>query len=415
MNILIVGSGAREHGLCYALAKSGKNKLFIAPGNAGIAPIAELVPIKANDFDALVNFAKSNSIDLTVCIMDEPLVLGIADAFAAAGLKFFGPSKKAAIIEGSKAYAKEFMQKYNIPTAEYKIFNSGDYEQACEYAKNASYPLVVKADGLALGKGVIICQNPNEALASLADIFVKKQFGLAGEVVVIEEFLEGEECSVLAFCDGKNLQIMPSAKDHKQIFDGNRGPNTGGMGVVSPVESYTKEISEICLKTIFEPTIKGLKAERREFVGIIFFGLMLTKNGPKVIEYNCRAGDPEFQTIIPNLETDLTHIIMACLDKNLDKLEVLWKNSSRVCVVAASGGYPGKYETGKIIKIADNISKDILIFYAGVAKSGNNFTTAGGRVLSVVAFADSIKDARKKAYEAIKSINFDGIYYRSDI
>ena len=413
MKILIVGSGAREHGCAWALKKDNDVELFIAPGNAGMEDVGNIVPIKVNEFSKLVDFAKENKIDLTICIMDEPLVMGIVDYFEEAELKIYGPNKAAAIIEGSKAFSKKFMQKYEIPTAKYETFSH--FDEALEYAKANSFPIVIKADGLAAGKGVIICANLPEAEEALKEMFINKKFGLSGSKVVIEEFLTGEECSILAFCDGKNIIPMPVAKDHKQIYDGGKGANTGGMGVFSPVLNYSKEIADICMKNIFEPPLKGLKSENRGFRGVLFFGLMLTADGPKVIEYNCRPGDPEFQTLLLTLETNLLDIILASLDKKLDKIEVKWKNKYTVCVVAASEGYPAEYQTGFEIDAPNDLDKDIKIFYAGATKKDNKLVTNGGRVLNVIATGNSLEEAREKAYITISKIGFTGIYYRKDI
>jgi len=416
MRILVVGSGGREHAICWAINKSPKlTKLFCCPGNAGILQVAECIDINYKDFASLINFAKQNHIDLTICPMDEPLVLGIVDAFEAAGLKIFGPNKRAAIIEGSKAYSKDFMKRYNIDTAAYELFH--DFEAALLYAKTAAYPLVVKADGTAAGKGVSICYNYEEAKATLKDIMVWKKFGDAGNCVVLEEFLSGVECSVLAFCDGFNLAVMPSAKDHKAAYNGDKGPNTGGMGVITPNPHYTDEINDICMSKIFLPTIEGLRKDNREFMGIMFFGLMLTKNGPKVLEYNVRPGDAETQTLLPLLQTDFLDIILSCLNKDLDKLEITWKNKSVACVVAASKGYPEKYSVGYPIAglALQNNLDDTLVFHAGTKLKDNIILTNGGRVLNAVAMADSLSSARDKAYQALETISFTDIYYRTDI
>ena len=414
MKILVIGSGGREHAFCWALAKSKKvSQIFCAPGNAGTAQVAQNADISATDIEKLITFAQNKNIDLTICPMETPLVAGIADAFTAAGLAFFGPTKAAAEIEGSKAYAKDFMRRYNIPTAEYGIFNS--FDAATGHCAAAKFPLVVKADGLAAGKGVIICQNIEEAEVALRQIFLDKKFGASGEKVVIEEFLHGVECSVLAFCDGKTVAPMPGAMDHKAIYDGDTGPNTGGMGVVAPNPHYTKEIAANCMKKIFLPTMEGLRKDGREFVGVLFFGLMLTSDCPKVIEYNCRPGDPETQALLPLLETDLLDIILACLDGNLHSMEITWKNNATCCVMAASGGYPEDYETGHPISGLDNIGKSTLIFHSGTKQVDNQIVTAGGRVLGVFASAENLPDARNLAYKTLENIYFQGIYFRKDI
>jgi len=335
------------------------------------------------------------------------------DAFEAAGLRIFGPNKAAAHIEGSKAFSKEFMRRYNIPTAKYQTFDS--FESALAYAAKADFPLVVKADGLAAGKGVIICQNVDKAEDALREIFVGKKFGASGDKVVIEQYLHGDECSVLAFCDGKTIKPMPGAKDHKAAFEGDIGPNTGGMGVVTPCPHYDDEMAAQCMDEIFLPTVEGLRKDGREFVGVLFFGLMLTADGPKVIEYNCRPGDPEIQALLPLLETDLLEIILACMDKKLDKMEIKWKNNAVCCVVAASGGYPGAYATGFPIKGLGQNAAGITIYHSGTKKQDSEIVTSGGRVLCVVAEGHNAADAREKAYGAVAGIDFQDIRFRKDI
>ena len=413
MKILVVGGGGREHAICRALAKSPKvQKIYCAPGNAGTAQVAENIAIANTDFDNLIKFAKDNQIDLTVCPMDDPLVLGIVDVFQGAGLRIFGPNKTAAHIEGSKVYSKDFMTRYGIPTAEYDAY--GNLESAKAHVTNAKFPLVIKADGLAVGKGVIFCHTLDEAEQTLREIFVDKRFGASGNQVVIEEFLIGSDCSVLAFCDGQTVMPWPSAMDHKTAYDGNKGPNTGGMGVISPNPHYTKEIEKECMENVFLPTIEGLRKDGREFVGVLFFGLFLTADGVKVLEYNCRPGDPETQALLPLLETDLVDIILACLDKKLDKIEINWKNNASCCVVAASGGYPGSYATGYPISGLDACG-DVLVFHSGTKMADDEVVTNGGRVLSVVAEAKTLQDAQKAAYTALDKIDFKDIYFRKDI
>ena len=411
MKVLIIGSGGREHAICWALSKSPKlTKLYCAPGNAGTAQVAQNVDIAAKDFDALINFAKSNAIDLAFCPMDEPLIMGIADEFKDAGINFFGPSKLAAEIEGSKAYAKGFMAKYGIPTAAYATFT--DCHKAIDHARGAAYPLVVKASGNALGKGVIICENFEAARAAITDILVEGRYGVQSSIV-IEEFLQGDECSMLAFCDGDKLAFWPSAKDYKRAHDGDKGPMTGGLGIISPMGKYTADMHKLCDERIYQPTIKGLQKEGRPFVGVLYFGLILTASGPYVIEYNCRPGDPETQALLPLLETDLLSIICSCLD-NLDKLQIKWKNNSTAAVVMASSGYPNEYSTGHTISLPKP-DVGIQLFHSGTKLEGEKLVTSGGRVLCVVAVDDDIGLARKKAYQTAKSIDFNGAYYRNDI
>ncbi|MCL2397863.1 MAG: phosphoribosylamine--glycine ligase [Defluviitaleaceae bacterium] len=413
MKILVVGGGGREHAICWALAKSPKiQQIYCAPGNGGTAQVAQNIPIVNTDFDGLIKFAKETAIDLTICPMDDPLVAGIVDAFQAAGLRIFGPTKAAAHIEGSKVYAKAFMQKYGIPTAEYAAFDS--LAEANEYITGAKLPFVIKTDGLAAGKGVIICHTLDEARQALHEIFVDGRFGASGQQVVIEEFLTGVECSVLAFCDGRTIVPMPGAKDHKAAYDGDTGPNTGGMGVLAPNPYYTERIAKECMEKLFIPTIDGLRAEGREFVGVMFFGLMITADGVKMLEYNCRPGDPETQALLPLLETDLLDIILACMDKKLDTMDVNWKNNAVCCVIAASGGYPGNYQTGYPISGLGSTG-GVLIFHSGTKAVDGNVVTNGGRVLSVVATADFAPAARSAAYNAMAGLNFRDMYYRKDI
>ena len=414
MKILVIGGGGREHAICWALAKSKRvTKIYCAPGNAGTAKIAQNVDIKNTDTTELIAFAKNVGIDLTVCPMEAPLVAGIVDDFIAAGLLIFGPGKEAAEIEGSKVYSKDFMRRHNIPTAEYGAFSS--FTDAMVHCATAKFPLVIKVDGLAAGKGVMICQNMESAERTLQEIFESKKFGSAGEQVIIEEYLDGVECSVLAFCDGKTVVPMPGAKDHKAAYDHDMGPNTGGMGVIVPNPYYNEGIAAECMEKIFLPTIEGLRKDGREFVGVLFFGLMLTVDGPKLLEYNCRPGDPETQALMPLLETDLVDIIMACLDRNLDNMEIIWKNNAICCVVTASGGYPDDYVAGHTIYGLANIGNNCLIFHSGTKKDGDKIVTAGGRVLCVLASADNLENARAAAYESLKTVSFRDMYYRKDI
>ena len=417
MKVLIVGSGGREHAIALAVSRSPRvDKIYCAPGNAGIESLAECVPINAMDFDGLLDFAKKESIDFAIIGMDDPLVGGIVDRFEEAGIRTFGPRQNAAILEGSKAFSKELMKKYGIPTAAYETFDDAD--AAAEYLKKESrYPVVLKADGLALGKGVLICQNEQEALAGVREIMQDKKFGSAGDRMVIEEFMTGREVSVLSFCDGKTIRIMSSAQDHKRAGDGDTGLNTGGMGTFSPSPFYTAEVDEFCKKHIYQATVDAMAAEGREFKGVIFFGLMLTDEGPKVLEYNCRFGDPEAQVVLPRLQGDIIEIMEACVDGRLSEVDVDFEDNAAVCVVLASDGYPVKYEKGFPIEGLDRFDeKEYFCFHAGTARSeSGQIVTNGGRVLGVTALGEDLATARKKAYEATKWVSFDNKYMRSDI
>ncbi len=416
MKVLVVGSGGREHAICWKLLQSPKvDKIYCAPGNAGIGEIAELVPVGAMEFDKLAEFAKANDIGLTVVGMDDPLVGGIVDKFEEEGLRVFGPRANAAIIEGSKAFSKELMKKYNIPTAAYETFDN--YEKALEYVKKGDFPVVLKADGLALGKGVLICNNLEEAEAGLNTIMVDKKFGDSGNKVVIEEFLTGQEMSVLSFCDGKTIVPMVSAQDHKRALDGDKGLNTGGMGTFSPSRYYTPELAEECMETIYKPTVEALNREGRTFKGIIFFGLMLTPKGMRVIEYNARFGDPETQVVLPRLKTDLLEIFEACVDGTLDKINVEWEDNGTACVVLASGGYPESYQKGYEITGLEEAKKapNILVFHAGTALKDGKFVTNGGRVLGITGIGKDLDEAIKIAYEGVKLVDFKDKHYRKDI
>ncbi|MBO6155061.1 MAG: phosphoribosylamine--glycine ligase [Lachnospiraceae bacterium] len=417
MKVLVVGSGGREHAICTAVAKSKRvDKIYCAPGNAGIASLAECVAIGAMEFDKLVAFAKEKEIDFTIIGMDDPLVGGIVDRFEAEGLKCFGPRKNAAILEGSKAFSKDLMKKYNIPTAGYENFT--DPEEALKYLETAKMPIVLKADGLALGKGVLICETLEEAKAGVKEIMEDKKFGTAGNTMVVEEFMTGREVSVLSFVDGKTIKIMDSAQDHKRAGDGDTGLNTGGMGNFSPSPFYTAEVDEFCQKYIFQPTVDAMAAEGREFKGVIFFGLMLTEDGPKVLEYNARFGDPEAQVVLPRLENDIIDVMEACVDGTLDQIDLKFEDRATVCVVLASDGYPVAYEKGKKITGLENVDnkKDYYCFHAGTKFDDNgDIVTNGGRVLGITATADTLKEARAKAYEATEWVNFDNKYMRHDI
>ena len=416
MDILIVGSGGREHAIAWAAAKSPKaDKIYCAPGNAGIAEFAECVDIKAMEFDKLVAFAKEKQIGLTIIGMDDPLVGGVVDAFEAEGLRVFGPRKNAAIIEGSKAFSKDLMKKYNIPTASYENFT--DPEQALAYLETVKMPIVLKADGLALGKGVLICETLEEAKAGVKTLMLDKQFGDAGNEIVIEEFMTGREVSVLAFCDGKTIRCMTSAQDHKRAKDGDKGLNTGGMGTFSPSPFYTKEVEELCEKYVYQPTMDAMASEGRPFTGILFTGLMLTEDGPKVLEYNARFGDPEAQVVLPRMKNDMIEVMEACIDGKLSDVTLEFEENAAVCVVLASDGYPEKYEKGFEIKGLDKFKDqdDYYVFHAGTKFDGDKIVTNGGRVLGVVAKGGDLKAARKNAYEAAEWIDFANKYKRNDI
>lgn len=416
MKVLIVGSGGREHAIAYSCAKSPRvDKLYCAPGNAGIAQIAECVPIGAMEFDKLVAFAIEKEIDLTVIGMDDPLVGGIVDVFEANGLRVFGPRKNAAILEGSKAFSKDLMKKYNIPTAAYETFTSA--EDAIKYLETADYPIVLKADGLALGKGVLICNTKEEAQDGVKTLMLDKKFGSAGNTIVIEEFMTGREVSVLSFVDGNTIKIMSSAQDHKRAQDGDKGLNTGGMGNFSPSPFYTPEVDEFCKKYIYQATVDAMKAEGRPFKGVIFFGLMLTPKGPKVLEYNARFGDPEAQVVLPRMKNDIIDVFEACIDGTLDKIDLQFEDNACVCVVLASEGYPLSYEKGKLITGLENFEgkEDYYCFHAGTKLTDEGIVTNGGRVLGITAKGATLKEARAKAYEATEWVHFDNKYMRHDI
>ena len=416
MKVLIVGSGGREHAIAWSVAKSPKvDKIFCAPGNAGIAEFAECVNIGAMEFDKLVAFAKENAIDLTIIGMDDPLVGGVVDAFEAEGLRVFGPRKNAAIIEGSKAFSKDLMKKYNIPTAAYENFT--DPDEAIKYLETVKMPIVLKADGLALGKGVLICNTLEEAKEGVKTLMLDKQFGDAGNEVVIEEFMTGREVSVLAFCDGKTIKCMTSAQDHKRAKDGDQGLNTGGMGTFSPSPFYNDEVEAFCEKYVYQPTIDAMAVEGRPFTGILFTGLMLTEDGPKVLEYNARFGDPEAQVVLPRMKNDIIDVMEACIDGKLSDVELEFEDNAAVCVVLASDGYPEKYDKGFEIKGLDTFKdKDgYYVFHAGTKFDGDKIVTNGGRVLGVVAKGEDLKAARANAYKATEWIDFANKYKRNDI
>ena len=416
MKILVVGGGGREHAIVKKLAQSKKNpKIYVAPGNAGTEEIATNVAISVMDFDKLADFAKKEKIDLTVVGMDDPLVGGIVDRFEAEGLRVFGPRKNAAVLEGSKAFSKDLMKKYGIPTAAYENFN--DPQKALKYLETVNYPIVLKADGLALGKGVLICKTFEEAKSGIEELMIDKSFGDAGNTIVIEEFLQGREVSVLSFVDGTHYALMTSAQDHKRAKDGDEGLNTGGMGTFSPSPFYTEEVDRYCKEHIYQKTVDAMRAEGREFKGIIFYGLMLTKSGVKVLEYNARFGDPETQVVLPRMENDIIDVFEACIDGCLDKIDLKFEKNAAVCVVLASDGYPLKYEKGKKITGLENFEEktDIFAFHAGTKKVNGDVVTNGGRVLGITATAPTLKEARDKAYEAIKLVEFENKYMRNDI
>ena len=413
MKVLVVGSGGREHAICWALKKSPKvTELYCAPGNGGIGEIARCVDVKATDIPGMVAWAKEHSIDFVMVAPDDPLAMGMVDALEAEGIRAFGPRKNAAIIEGSKAFSKELMKKYGIPTADYAVFT--DKEQALAYIEEQGAPIVVKCDGLALGKGVVVAQTLDEAKDAVVNMMENKAFGEAGAKVVIEECMTGPEVTVLAFTDGKTIVPMPSSQDHKRAYDGDQGPNTGGMGAISPCPNYTPELSKVCMDTIFLPTVKALNAEGRTFQGVIYFGMMLTPKGPKVVEYNARFGDPECQAVLSLLETDLMDILEACVDGTLDQVNVKFKDAASCCLVLASGGYPVAYEKGKEITGLDQV-KDAVVFHAGTRKQDGKFLTNGGRVLGVTAVAPTLREAVVKAYAAAGPVFFEKMHFRKDI
>lgn len=418
MKVLIVGSGGREHAIAWKVARSPKvDKIYCAPGNAGISQVAECVPIGAMEFQKLVAFAKEKEIDLTVIGMDDPLVGGVVDAFEAAGLRVFGPRKNAAVLEGSKAFSKNLMKKYNIPTAAYETFT--DPDKAIAYLETARMPIVLKADGLALGKGVLICQTREEAKEGVRTLMLDKKFGSAGDEIVIEEFMTGREVSVLSFVDGNVVKIMSSAQDHKRAKDGDQGLNTGGMGNFSPSPFYTEKVDAFCRKYIYQPTVDAMKAEGRPFKGVIFFGLMLTEDGPKVLEYNARFGDPEAQVVLPRLENDIVDVFEACIDGTLDQMELKFDNEkATVCVILASDGYPVEYKKGFPIQGLENFEgKDgYYVFHSGTKFDElGRIVTNGGRVLGVTANGATLKEARENAYRATEWVSFENQYMRHDI
>ena len=416
MRVLIVGSGGREHAIATSVAKSPKvEKIYCAPGNAGIGQIAECVPIGAMEFDKLAAFAKEKEIDFTIVGMDDPLVGGLVDVLEAEGFKVFGPRKNAAILEGSKAFSKDLMKKYHIPTAAYENFD--DAQEALAYLETAKFPIVLKADGLALGKGVLICNTLEEAKEGVASIMLDKKFGSAGNRMVIEEFMTGREVSVLSFVDGKTIRIMTSAQDHKRAQDGDQGLNTGGMGTFSPSPFYTEEVDAFCRKYIYQATVDAMAAEGRPFKGVIFFGLMLTPDGPRVLEYNARFGDPEAQVVLPRMKNDIIEVMEACVEGTLDQIDLEFEDNAAVCVVLASDGYPVSYEKGFVIKGLEKFdeAEGYYCFHAGTKQTEEGIVTNGGRVLGVTAKGKDLKEARANAYAATEWITFDNKYMRHDI
>ena len=416
MKVLIVGSGGREHAIATSVAKSDKvDQIYCAPGNAGIAELAECVDIGAMELEKLADFAQEKKIDLTIIGMDDPLVAGVVDVFEERGLRVFGPRKNAAILEGSKAFSKDLMKKYNIPTAGYETFTTAG--EALEYLETSEYPIVLKADGLALGKGVLICNTKEEAKEGVKTLMLDKQFGSAGDKIVIEEFMVGREVSVLCYCDGTHIVPMTSAQDHKRAKDGDQGLNTGGMGTFSPSPFYTKEVDEFCHKYIYQASMDAMKAEGRPFTGIMFFGLMLTDKGPKVLEYNARFGDPEAQVVLPRMKNDIIDVMEACIDGKLDQIDLQFEDNAAVCVVLASDGYPEHYEKGKLISGLERFkdADGYYVFHAGTKKTSEGIVTNGGRVLGVTAKGADLKEARANAYKATQWIEFENKYMRNDI
>ena len=414
MKVLVVGSGGREHAICWKLAQSPKvDELYCAPGNAGIAQSAQCVDVKATDVDGMVRWAKDNAMDFVVVAPDDPLALGMVDALEGAGIPAFGPRANAAVIEASKAFSKELMKKYRIPTARYETFT--ELDKALAYIEEQGAPIVVKADGLALGKGVVVASTVDEAKTAAREMMEDKKFGASGSTVVIEACMTGPEVTVLAFADGEHVYPMPASQDHKRAFDGNRGPNTGGMGAISPPPQYTPEIARRCMDEIFLPTIAALKAEGRPFQGVIYFGLMLTPDGPKVVEYNARFGDPECQAVLSLLDSDLMDVFTACREGTLDRLDIQWKDQAACCLVLASGGYPLDYKKGYPISGLEEAGKDAVVFHAGTAQKDGRIVTNGGRVLGVTALGDTLDQAIAAAYAAAKPISFTDMHFRRDI
>lgn len=414
MKVLVVGSGGREHAICYSLLKGKKvNAIYCAPGNAGISEIAQCLSIKDNDIDNLYKFAKENKIDLTIVGPEVPLVDGIVDKFEKENLRIFGPNKKCSMLEGSKAFSKEFMIKHDIPTAKYKEYM--ELDEAINEIDSFGYPVVIKADGLAAGKGVVIAKDKEEGIKALREMMSDKKFGIAGDKIVIEEFLKGIETSILAFVDNNTIVPMESAKDHKKVYNNEEGPNTGGMGTFSPSNIYDEQLSHIVKKEVLDKTLKGFKDDNLNYKGILFIGLMITEDGPKVLEYNVRFGDPETQSVLLRLETDLIEIIEAILENRLNEIHIKYDEKNAVCVMLTSGGYPESYEKGKVITGLDKVDEDIVIFHSGTKIINNKLVTNGGRVIGISAKGNSLEEASKKVYENIEKIKFEGMHYRTDI
>ena len=414
MKILVVGGGGREHAICWKLSKEANvDKIYCAPGNAGISNVAQCIDIQDSDIENLLKFAKENKIDLTIVGPEIPLVAGIVDKFEKEGLKIFGPNKKCAQLEGSKSFSKDFMIRHNLPTAKYKEYTNLD--EAISEIDSFGYPVVIKADGLAAGKGVVITENREDSINTLKEMMNDKKFGTAGEKIVIEEFLSGIETSILAFVDNETIIPMVSAKDHKKVNNGEPGLNTCGMGTFSPSEIYTDELAKNIKENVLDKTLKGFQEDNLDFKGILFVGLMITKDGPKILEYNVRFGDPETQSVLFRLETDLSEIISAVINNKLKDIDIKYSDDSAICVMLTSGGYPESYEKGKLITGLDNLDKDIVVFHSGTKLLDNKLVTNGGRVIGITAKGKTVKEACKKVYENIKKINFEGMHYRTDI
>lgn len=414
MKILVVGGGGREHAICWKLSNEDNvEKIYCAPGNVGISQVAECIAIGDSDIDKLIDFVKENNIDLTVVGPEVPLVKGIVDRFEEEGLKIFGPNKECAQLEGSKSFSKDFMVKHNIPTAKYKEYT--EIDKAISEIDSFGYPVVIKADGLAAGKGVVILENKEDALDALKEMMLDKKFGEAGNKIVVEEFLKGVETSILAFVDNNTIVPMVSAKDHKKVYNNEQGPNTGGMGTFSPSEIYTDDLEKEIREKVLDRTLDGLKKDGLKFKGILFIGLMITKDGAKVLEYNVRFGDPETQSVLFRLDTDLNKIMTSIIDNKLAEIKIKYKSEQAVCVMLTSGGYPDSYEKGKVITGLENLDKDIVVFHSGTKLVDEKLVTNGGRVIGITAKANTVKDAANKVYENIKKIDFEGMHYRTDI
>ena len=414
MRILVVGGGGREHAICWKLNnESNVEKIYCAPGNAGISSVAKCIDIQDSDIENLLKFAKENQIDLTIVGPEIPLVAGIVDAFEKEGLKIFGPNKECAQLEGSKSFSKDFMIRHNLPTAKYKEYT--DLDEAISEIDSFGYPVVIKADGLAAGKGVVIPENREDAITTLKEMMSDKKFGKAGDKIVVEEFLNGIETSILAFVDNDTIVPMVSSKDHKKVFEGETGLNTGGMGTFSPSEIYTDELAKEIQEKILDKTLEGFKKDNLNYKGILFVGLMITEDGPKILEYNVRFGDPETQSVLFRLDTDLNKIISAILDNNLKNIEINYSKEEAICVMLTSGGYPENYEKGKVISGLENLDSDIVVFHSGTKFDNGNIVTNGGRVIGITAKGKTVKEAGEKVYENIKKINFEGMHYRKDI